>query len=169
MTFANSPEPAADGFPNESPALPLMPINLPHVVAQVEAAFHAYEVALTTNDVPTLEALFLQTQTVVRYGAGENLYGPGEIAAFRRARPSTGLMRQLERTAITTYGEDFATAWTLFRRDSAPGKIGRQSQVWVRTSHGWRVAAAHVSLIDEPAQPGSAPNASETTNERTNP
>jgi hypothetical protein len=150
MTRPLSPGPATDGPVSPGPALPLLPINLPPVLAEVEAAFRAYEVALTTNDVPTLEALFLQTPEVVRYGAGENLYGPDEIAAFRRARPSQGLMRQLERTQITTYGADFAIAWTLFRRESAPGRIGRQSQVWVRTSDGWRVAAAHVSLIDEP-------------------
>ncbi len=136
--------------PPPDAAAPLPPLNLPHVLAEVEAAFRAYERALTGNDVPTLDAMFLQTPEVVRYGANENLYGPDEIAAFRRARPSQGLARTLERTQIVTYGEDLATAWTLFRRDSAPGKIGRQSQVWVRTSAGWRVAAAHISLIDEP-------------------
>jgi hypothetical protein len=153
MTQAPSPDAPSPDAPLVPPAKPSLPINLPHVLAAVEAAFSAYEVALTTNDVPTLEALFLQTPEVVRYGAGENLYGPDEIAAFRRARPSQGLMRTLERTQIITYGEDFATAWTLFRRDSAPGKIGRQSQVWVRTPQGWRVAAAHVSLIPDPDAP----------------
>ncbi len=81
---------------------------------------------------------------------GENLYGYAEIAAFRAARPSAGLERTLERTVITTYGRDMATAWTLFRRPSLPGKIGRQSQVWVRRPEGWRVVAAHVSVIAEP-------------------
>ena len=54
-------------------------------------------------------------------------------------------------TVITTYGMDFATASTLFYREANPGKVGRQMQSWVRMSDGWRVVAAHVSIIDEPA------------------
>jgi hypothetical protein len=30
-----------------------------------------------------------------------------------------------------------------------PGKVGRQMQTWVRFSEGWRVVAAHVSVISE--------------------
>jgi hypothetical protein len=126
-------------------------INIPAVKAEVEAAFAEYERALTSNDVATLDRLFLHADHTVRYGVAENLYGHAEIAAFRAARPSAGLERTLERTLITTYGHHMATAWTLFRRDSAPGRIGRQSQVWLRTAEGWRVVAAHVSLIAEPA------------------
>jgi hypothetical protein len=124
-----------------------MDIDLPDVKAEVEAAFAAYERALTTNDVETLDRLFVDSPRTIRYGMGENLYGYGEIAAFRAARPSAGLERALERTVITTYGRDMATAWTLFRRASMPGKVGRQSQVWMRTPEGWRVVAAHVSVI----------------------
>jgi hypothetical protein len=127
-----------------------MDIDIPEVKAEVEAAFQEYERALVTNDVAILDALFLNSGRTIRYGIGENLYGYGEIAAFRAARPSTGLQRMLERTVITTYGRDMATAWTLFRRASSAGKIGRQSQVWMRTPDGWRVVAAHVSLIDAP-------------------
>ncbi len=127
-----------------------MDIDIPEVKAEVEAAFQEYERALVTNDVAILDALFLNNGRTIRYGIGENLYGYGEIAAFRAARPSTGLQRMLERTVITTYGRDMATAWTLFRRASSAGKIGRQSQVWMRTPDGWRVVAAHVSLIDAP-------------------
>ena len=29
-----------------------------------------------------------------------------------------------------------------------PGKVGRQMQTWVRFPEGWRVVAAHVSVID---------------------
>jgi hypothetical protein len=83
----------------------------------------------------------------IRYGIGENLYGHAEIAAFRSARSPAGLARTIERTVITTYGRDLATANTLFRRDSAGGKVGRQSQTWLRTTDGWRVVSAHVSLI----------------------
>jgi hypothetical protein len=127
-----------------------MDIDIPEVKAEVEAAFLEYERALVTNDVAVLDALFLNSDRTIRYGIGENLYGYSEIAAFRAARPSVGLERTLERTVITTYGRDMATAWTLFRRASASGKIGRQSQVWMRTPEGWRVVAAHVSLIEEP-------------------
>lgn len=128
-----------------------MEMNIPEVLAEVEAAFHAYEVALTTNDVEALDRLFLKAEHTTRYGIGENLHGHAEIAAFRAARSPAGLARSLERTQIITYGRDFATAWTLFRRESLPGKIGRQSQVWLRTPEGWRVVAAHVSVIPDPA------------------
>ncbi|MEE7447322.1 DUF4440 domain-containing protein [Methylobacterium radiotolerans] len=125
-----------------------MIIDDPAVKAEVEAAFRAYETALTTNDVPTLEALFRDDPLTIRYGIGENLYGMDAIRAFRRARSPVGLERTLAQTQITTYGRDFATAMTLFTRASAPGKIGRQSQTWARFPEGWRVVAAHVSLID---------------------
>jgi hypothetical protein len=50
---------------------------------------------------------------------------------------------------VPCYGDDFATASTLFHRASAPGKIGRQMQSWARLPEGGRIVAAHVSLIDE--------------------
>lgn len=124
-------------------------IDIPEVKAEVEAAFAEYERALVTNDVATLDRLFFDRATTIRYGIAENLYGYPEIAAFRAARSSAGLARTLERTVITAYGRDFAVASTLFRRDSVPGKIGRQMQTWVRTGDGWRVAAAHVSMIED--------------------
>ncbi|GLK78443.1 oxalurate catabolism protein HpxZ [Methylopila turkensis] len=126
-----------------------MEIDIPEVKAEVEAAFATYEAALVGNDVPTLEALFRDDPLTLRYGGGENLYGMDAIRAFRRARSPQGLARTLERTLITTYGRDFAVANTLFRRDGAPGRIGRQSQTWVRFPDGWKVVAAHVSVIDE--------------------
>jgi hypothetical protein len=128
-----------------------MEINRPEVLAEVEAAFARYEAALTGNDVAVLDELFHTAPTTIRYGMGENLYGSDEILAFRQARPSAGLQRVLDRTVITTYGQDFATAATLFYRDAAPGKVGRQMQSWVRFPQGWRVVAAHVSMIAEPA------------------
>ncbi len=125
-----------------------MDINRPDIVAEVEAAFALYETALVSNDVAALGALFWRSPHTIRYGIGENLYGAEEIAAFRAARSPVGLARRLSRTVITTYGSDFATASTLFSRDTVPGKIGRQMQTWARTPDGWRVVAAHVSLID---------------------
>ena len=125
-------------------------VDSPAVRAEVEAAFARYEQALVGNDVAVLDALFWQDPRTVRYGGGENLYGFDAIAAFRAARPAVGLARTLERTVITTYGTDFATCSTLFRRPAQPGKIGRQMQTWVRTDQGWRIVAASVSVIDDP-------------------
>lgn len=127
----------------------MIEIDRPDVKAEVEAAFARYERALNENDVEVLDEIFREDPRTIRYGIGENLYGHAEVAAFRASRPSQGLVRSLERTVITTYGDDFATAMTLFRR--AEGKIGRQSQTWVRFPEGWRVVAAHVSVIDAPA------------------
>jgi hypothetical protein len=126
-------------------------IDIPEIKAEVEAAFAAYERALMANDVAALGSFFLDRATTIRYGVAENLYGAAEIAAFRAARSPVGLARTLERTVITTYGRDFAVASTLFRRANAPGKVGRQMQTWVRTADGWRVAAAHVSIVDQPS------------------
>jgi hypothetical protein len=125
-----------------------MTIDDPSVKAEVEAVFQTYEAAIVRNDVATLEALFRDDPRTIRYGAAENLYGMDAIRAFRRGRSPVGLARDLKETVITTYGTNFATAMTLFTRSSAPGKIGRQSQTWVRFPDGWRVVAAHVSLID---------------------
>jgi hypothetical protein len=125
-------------------------IDIPAVKAEVEAAFSAYEKALVENDVAALDRFFLSSPATIRYGVGENLYGYAEIAAFRARRSPAGLARTLERTIITTYGRDFAIAATLFRRANAPGRVGRQMQTWLRTPDGWRVVAAHVSIIDEP-------------------
>ena len=124
-----------------------MEINLPDVKAEVEAAFARYETALVGNDVDALQAMFWNNPDTIRYGIAENLYGYDEIGAFRAARSPVGLARTLSRTVITTYGRDFATASTLFHRETMPGKVGRQMQTWVRTPDGWRVVAAHVSVI----------------------
>ena len=128
-----------------------MEIDLPDVVAEVSAAFARYEAALTSNDVAALDGLFRDDARTIRYGGGENLYGYSEIKAFRAARSPAGLGRTLSKTVITTYGRDFAVAATLFERPSAPGKVGRQMQTWVRFPDGWRIVAAHVSVIERPA------------------
>jgi hypothetical protein len=125
-------------------------VDIPDVKAEVEAAFARYEDALVTNNVPVLEELFRDDPRTIRYGGGENLYGMDEIRAFRQARSPAGLERDLLKTVITTYGHDFATASTLFTRVGMVGKIGRQMQTWVRFPEGWRVVAAHVSVIPDP-------------------
>jgi hypothetical protein len=127
-----------------------MQVDIPEVVAEVTAQFARYEKALVTNDVAVLDELFRDDPRTLRYGGGENLYGYAAIMAFRAGRPSVGLMRRIDRTVITTYGRDMAVASTLFYRDTAPGKVGRQMQTWVRFPQGWKIVAAHVSVIDEP-------------------
>ena len=124
-----------------------LPINLPEIHSEVFTAFARYEKALVENDVQVLDELFWKSSHTLRYGIAENLYGYDAIAEFRASRPSQALQRRLENTVITTYGEDFATANTEFRRDAVHG---RQSQAWMRTSQGWRIVAAHVSLMPKP-------------------
>ena len=126
-----------------------MDIDLPDVVAEVTAAFERYERALVSNDIAALDALFRNDPRTIRYGTSEILYGYDAIKAFRAARSPAGLARTLAKTVITTFGRDFAVASTLFHRASAPCKVGRQTQTWVRFADGWRVVAAHVSVIEE--------------------
>ena len=127
-----------------------MEIDLPDVLAEVTAQFQRYEQALVSNDVAVLDELFRNAPHTLRYGIAENLYGYREIMAFRAARSPAGLMRRTDRTVITTYGRDSAVASTLFYRDNAPGRVGRQMQTWIRFPEGWKIVAAHVSIIDEP-------------------
>jgi AtzH-like len=127
-----------------------MQIDLPDVLAEVTEQFARYEKALVANDVAVLDALFHADARTLRYGIGENLYGYDAIMAFRVARSPVGLMRKTARTVITSYGRDTAVASTLFYRDSTPGRVGRQMQTWVRFAEGWKIVAAHVSVIDEP-------------------
>jgi hypothetical protein len=121
-------------------------VNLPSVVAEVRAVFDRYEAALTANDVPVLEELFLNAPETTRYGVGENLYGWAEISAFRRARTTGSFDRTLMNTVITTYGTDFATANTEYRR-AGHDRPGRETKTLLRTPDGWRIVSAHVSLL----------------------
>ena len=127
-----------------------MDIDLPEVLAEVTAQFERYEKALVSNDVAVLDELFRNDPRTLRYGIAENLYGYGAISGFRAARSPVGLMRRTDKTVITSYGRDSAVASTLFYRDSLSGKVGRQMQTWVRFPEGWRIVAAHVSIINEP-------------------
>jgi 1-carboxybiuret hydrolase subunit AtzH-like protein len=127
-----------------------MEIDLPDVLAEVTAQFARYEQALVTNDVTVLDELFHADARTLRYGIAENLYGYDAIMAFRAGRSPVGLMRKTAQTVITSYGRDAAVASTLFYRDALPGKVGRQMQTWVRFPEGWRIVAAHVSVIAAP-------------------
>jgi hypothetical protein len=126
-----------------------MQVDLPEVVAEVRSEFERYEKALVTNDVAALDKFFRDDPRTIRYGVNENSYGYSEIASFRAARVPVALGRKLSRTVITTYGRDFAVAATLYERPSAPGRIGRQMQTWVKFPDGWHIVAAHVSLMEE--------------------
>jgi hypothetical protein len=127
----------------------MLQINLPEIVAEVAAAFERYERALVANDVGVLDELFWDSPYTLRFGIAENLYGHAAIAAFRAAVPAISMARRLMNTVITTYGRDFATANTEFQREGG-NLTGRQSHVWLRTEKGWRIAAAHVSLMPRP-------------------
>lgn len=127
-----------------------MEINIPEIVAEVTAAHDRYEQALVTNDIDVLNELFWNDALTLRYGIAENLYGHDQIAAFRGARSPVGLERTTDPVVITTYGRDYATANLEFNRPSIDG-VGRQSQIWVRMPEGWRIVAAHVSVIPRPA------------------
>jgi hypothetical protein len=130
-----------------------MEIDLPDVLAEVTEQFARYEKALVSNDVTVLDELFCNDPRTLRYGIGENLYGFGAITAFRAARSPVGLNRKTAKTVITTYGRDTAVASTLFYRETLPGRVGRQMQTWIRFPEGFRIVAAHVSIIDEPGSP----------------
>lgn len=123
-------------------------IDRPAVLAEVNNAFYRYEQALIGNDIEVLDELFWHDRRTVRYGATENLYGIDQIRDFRQQRPSKGLDRLLENTVITTYGDDMAVASTEFRRPGSD-RLGRQMQTWVKLPCGWRIVAAHVSLMAE--------------------
>ena len=125
-------------------------IDIPEIVAEVTAAHNRYEIAVTENDVAVLDELFWNSPHTLRFGATENLYGYDQIAAFRKARAADNLARDVRRVTITTYGRDYATTNVEFTRTTTE-RIGRQSQTWLRTDEGWRIVAAHVSLMVPPA------------------
>ena len=132
-----------------------MEVDLPDVLAEVTEQFARYEKALVSNDVAVLDELFRADKRTLRYGIAENLYGYDAIMAFRAARSPIGLMRKTAQTVITSYGRDAAVASTLFYRDVwGGGRVGRQMQTWVRFPEGWKIVAAHVSIIDEPKDAG---------------
>jgi hypothetical protein len=125
-----------------------MEIDLPEVVAELTAAFEEYEHALLSNEPDVLIRLFWRDPRTIRYGVAENLYGSDAIATFRHKRAERGgaPQRKTTRRQITTYGRDFDTTNIEYVRTET-GKTGRQSQTWMRTPEGWRIVAAHVSML----------------------
>ena len=125
-------------------------INDPAVVAEVTALHEAYEDALIGNDVEKLTNFFWASPLALRFGVAESLYGAEEILAFRKARPVTGLDREVFNTKVVTFGDDCAIVTIEFVRDAGGiRRHGRQSQIWRKFPEGWRVVSAHVSLVPE--------------------
>ena len=125
-----------------------MTINDPDVVAELSELYSRYENALVANDVETLISMFWSSDRVMRFGATENLYGPSDLEAFRRSRPTQNLARTIQRLDIVSFDRDFASITLEFERETEAGPIrGRQSQVWVRLPEGWRIVQAHVSPL----------------------
>ena len=125
-----------------------MIVNDPEVLAELQALYPRYEEALVSNDVETLMAMFWTGSPVMRFGVTENLYGPEELAAFRKGRPATNLPRTVTRLDIATFGRDYGSITLEFERTTPSGLLrGRQSQTWVGFEEGWRIVSAHVSLL----------------------
>ena len=120
-------------------------VNLPDVLSDVTEAFEMYERALQANDIERLNELFWSSSHTLRYGVNEHLYGHAQIAKFRIDRGPVDQRRELRNVRITTFGRDFAVANTEYIPEGST-RIGRQSQVWVRTDEGWRIVGAHVSF-----------------------
>ena len=127
-----------------------MRINDPEVVAELHSLYPKYETALANNDAETLIQMFWTSPHAMRFGVTENLYGIDEIAAFRKGRSPANLARTIRRLDIVTFGRDFGSVTLEFER-KANGKTvsGRQSQVWLRLPEGWRIVAAHVSVLPD--------------------
>ena len=125
-----------------------MLINDPGTLSELQTLYPKYEEALVTNDVDTLTAMFWASPRVMRFGVTENLYGIEELEPFRKSRSPVNLVRKVLRLDIVTFGTDYGSVTLEFERNTN-GKIthGRQSQTWVRFDEGWRIVAAHVSLL----------------------
>ena len=124
-----------------------MIVDDPAVTAEVREAFLRYEAALMANDLETLDRLFWPDERTIRIGPGQNLYGIEAIRAFRQGRVGGSPQRTLSNTRIVGFGRDFAVAHTEFQREGE-SRPGRQTQTWARFPDGWRVVAAHVSLME---------------------
>jgi hypothetical protein len=125
-----------------------MVVNDPEVLREVEELYPRYERALVENDVTVLQEMFWRSPNAMRFGVNENLYGIDEIDEFRQQRPGVGLARRVIRTEVVTFGKDYASVTLEFERKVNGRPVyGRQSQVWVRFDVGWRIVAAHVSLL----------------------
>jgi hypothetical protein len=125
-----------------------MVVNDPQTHRELAELYPFYEMALMENDAETLTRMFWASPLAMRFGVTENLYGIDDIEAFRKARPATGLARTITRLDIVTFGRDYGSVTLEFERQTETRTVrGRQSQVWVRLPEGWRIVAAHVSVL----------------------
>ena len=137
-----------------------MTFNDPDLLALLAGLHDAYERALAAHDVETLNAFFWDSPHVVRYGVAEQLYGAGDLHAYRQGHTPRFTSRRLVRREITVFGEDCASIMSEFELvvDGHP-RPNRQSQTWVKfPALGWRIVAAHVS------SPLVIPSATDATN-----
>jgi hypothetical protein len=126
----------------------MLEINLPEVVAEFTPYYLEYQKAVDSNDFETMNKLFWNSPQTVRFGPVGTLIGYDKITAYRRERVGhVSSEHVLRNTVITTFGREFAATNTE-RIKPGSTKVGRQSQCWVRTPDGWRIASAHVS--DQP-------------------
>ncbi len=124
--------------------------NIPEVVAEVSALFERYEQALIDKNVEVLDATFWNSPHAIRLANHEHGYGFDRIQAHRVARvPGPGTKEKRLRLDVVTVGRDIATV-TLVYKARGKDMTGRQMQTWVRFADvGWKVIAAHVSMIGE--------------------
>lgn len=128
------------------PATSTTAINLPDVVAELDDAFEQYEAALLRHDVAALDRFFWYDPQTVRYGVAENLYGGEEIRVYRMACAPVHPGRKIVRKVVTGFGRSVGTVSAEFTAPDT-ARLGRQMQTWVRFPEGWRIVAAHVSVI----------------------
>jgi len=124
-------------------------LDLPEVMAELASAFAAYEAALLANDVAALNDFFVASAATVRLGIAEHAFGIQSIALQRARLTKVSPQRRLHNTVITTIGRDAGAVSTEFAA-AENDLVGRQSQTWVRTAAGWKIVAAHVSVIAPP-------------------
>jgi len=119
--------------------------NANTVESEIRMCFDRYEAALTGNVVAALTEFFWRDDRVVRLSSEGSLYGFDAIANFRRGRAATDMARELLRVDVVALSPDLGVATAEYRRTGS-GRRGLQSQVWMRTADGWRIASAHVSI-----------------------
>lgn len=105
-------------------------------------AFWAYEQALMTDDLSALDQLFAPGPSTLRGDAEGLLVGHMEISAFRSGRGGAP-QRRIVQTHVQTIDRDHALVVAITELER--GGRGQQTQLWARTTEGWRVTAAHVA------------------------
>jgi len=113
------------------------------IVAEIITAVRAYEEALACNDLSALSDWFCDDPGTLRADAQGVLIGRGAIDDFRR-HSGGALPRVVERLHVVPLAESAGIAIAETRRGD--GTRGLQTQAWVRTPQGWKIAAAHVSV-----------------------